>query len=481
MKRRAFLQKAGVLATATITTGAIAAPKKQPNFIFFITDDISQNDLGCYGNKVINTPNLDRMAKEGVVFDNAYLTISSCSPSRCSTITGRYPHNTGAPELHTTLPLDQFAFPEAMRKAGYYTVLSGKNHMGNVERAFEKISHGGGPGGEKDWVQILTDRPKDKPFFCWFASNDAHRGWAFSDDLKKYNPDDVKTPSFIYDGPITRQDLANYYHEITRTDYYMGKLREELERQGVADNTYVVYCADNGRPFPRSKVWLRDSGIKTPLIFWSPGNLKPARTKSIVSAIDYSATFLELAGIEKSPRIQGQSFVPVLKDPKAKTRDYAFAEHNWHVYQGHERMVRWDNWMYVRNAWPERQVMAVESDPTYPAGKELWQAEADGKLKPHQREVFQKPRAAEELYNLKTDPDQHKSVAADPKNKKVLAKLRGVLDQWTEQTGDSVQAKPSPDRQDVYGKKNPKYRRGEFPGASKNATRINHPGPVKEG
>ena len=165
----------------------IAAPR--PNIVFFIADDVSQEDFGCYGHPVIQTPHTDRLAKNGIRFNNAYLTISSCSPSRCSIITGRYPHNTGAPELHTKLPDAQIRFPELLREAGYYTVLSGKNHMfGRTDRAFDKITGGGGPGGESDWVQHVQDRPRDKPFFFWFASNDAHRSWKTSEHAPVYDP-----------------------------------------------------------------------------------------------------------------------------------------------------------------------------------------------------------------------------------------------------------------------------------------------------
>ena len=130
-------------------------------------------------------------------FDNAYLTTSSCSPSRCSIITGRYPHNTGAPELHVRLPKEQVRFPELLREAGYYTVLSGKNHMfGNKDRAFDRITGGGGPGKEKDWVDHVKDRPKDKPFLFWFASTDAHRSWAISDEAPKYDPKEVIIPPY---------------------------------------------------------------------------------------------------------------------------------------------------------------------------------------------------------------------------------------------------------------------------------------------
>ena len=459
-----------------------------PNFIFFITDDVSQADIGCYGNKAIKTPNLDRMAAEGMVFENAYLAISSCSPSRCSTITGRYPHNTGAPELHTKLPEDQPLFPLMLKDAGYYTVLSGKHHMGgNADKAFTKISGGKGPGKEEDWVEILRDRPEDQPFFCWFASKDAHRGWQSSEEAPTYDPEDVIVPPYLFDGPKTRQDLAGYYHEVSRTDYYAGELRKELERQGVADNTYFIYCADNGRPFPRDKAYVYDSGIKTPLIIWAPGNISPARTKSLVSSIDISATVLALAGVEKDKRIQGVSFAPVLKDPAAITREIVFSEHNWHVYQNHERMVRAGGFAYIRNAWPERQVLCAESDPTFPAGEELWMMHAAGRLNSKQQQLFASPQPAEQLYKLDVDPNQLNNVAGSTEYAAVLAQMRALLARWTEETGDTIPEKPSNDlyltpwhARDGRSGNNPNHSYGEFPGAAKNATAINNPGPVRK-
>ena len=316
MNRYAFfcltIATIGLLASGQLAASAA----EQPNFIFFITDDISWNDLGCYGNTFVRTPNLDRLAAEGMAFDNCYLAISSCSPSRCSIITGRYPHNTGAPELHTELPEGQYLFPLTLKEAGYYTVLSGKHHMGKAaDKAFAKISKGKGPGREEDWVDILRDRPKDKPFFCWFASTDAHRGWTVNDQAPQYDPEEIQVPPYLYDGPATREDLAQYYHEVSRTDYFAGQIVEELQRQGIAENTYFIYCSDNGRPFPRCKTRLYDSGIKSPLIVWRPGRISPARCNSLVSSIDFAPTILELAGLGKDERIQGVSFAKLLDDP----------------------------------------------------------------------------------------------------------------------------------------------------------------------
>jgi arylsulfatase len=456
---------------------ASAAEGTRPNFIFFITDDVSAEDLGPYGNRAIQTPHLDRMAREGLVFDNAYLVISSCSPSRCSIITGRYPHNHGAPELHLPLPAAQHTFVRDLRAAGYYTLISGKNHMAPPEQlGFEKSSAGGKPAGSEDWVTLLRNRPPDRPFFAWFASYDAHRDWQLNDRARRYSPAEVVVPPYLVDGPQTRADLAQYYHEVGRTDAALGELFAELERQGIAGQTYVIYCADNGRPFPRCKTRLYDSGIKTPLLVWRPGTIRPGRTASLVSSIDFAPTFLELAGLRPGPTFQGVSFAPVLRDPAATVRDYAFAEHNWHVFSAHERMVRHGNWLYIRNAWPDRQNLCTESDATFPAGKELWDAHAAGNTRPHQRDVFLQPRPREELYDVSGDSHQLTNLAGEPRYASTLRELRAVLDRWTRETGDTVPARPTPDRS---GKRQGKDARGELPGEKTNATQINHPGPVR--
>ena len=464
---------------------------KQPNFILFITDDISWDDLGCYGSKVAKTPHLDQMAKEGMLFHGAYLSISSCSPSRCSIISGRYPHNTGAAELHTELPADQPVFPEALQAAGYYTAISGKHHMGKaVNRGFDKVSAGKGPSKSGDWVPMLQERPRDKPFFFWFASSDAHRGWALNDKAPLYKPEDIEVPPYLYDGPVTRTDLAQYMHEVSRTDYYIGQLRAELKRQGIEKDTYIIYMTDNGRPFPRSKTRLYDSGIRTPFLIARPGTIAPAETRSLISSIDISATILELAGAKKDKRIQGVSFAPILENPKVTVRDYVFAEHNWHVYHAHERMVRFGNFLYIRNNFPNQPNLSYESDDHYPAGLELWQAHAAGKTNPKQHQLFANPCPPEELFQVNEDPHQLRNLADDPKHGKTLKQARALLTKWVKQTGDSIPANPTPNRHDPPriedgkilppGKAKIRNPHAEMPGFSNNATKINHPGPVKE-
>lgn len=485
-----MISRCSTLLVVSLLLGTAARPAQadepdRPNFIVLITDDVSQSDLGPYGNDVVATPALDRLADDGLVFENAYLTTSSCSPTRTSLITGRYPHNTGSPELHLPLPDGHFLFPEALKEAGYYTLLSGKHHMGdNVNSAFSKIDEGEGPSQAANWVELLRNRPDDQPFFFWAAFSDAHREWQINEKAPTYAPRDVPVPPYLVDGPRTRKDLAQYYHEVSRTDHYTGQLVEELRRQDIADNTYVIYIADNGRPFPRDKTRLYDSGIKTPMIVWTAGEGVPdARVESMVSLIDLPPTLLELAGVERSPRLQGVSMTPLFQDPQAPLRDFVFAEQNWHVFRAHVRMVREGPWVYMRNAWPERRLLSREAAPNpglFPAAHELWDAYREGELHPRQRDIFLKPRPAEELYHVNRDPHQLHNIAGDPKYAPVLQRLRTVLDQWTEETGDTVPDAPTNDREDIYHEQNPDFERGELPGEAAGAMNINHSGPIRK-
>ena len=235
--RRHFLKKIGLglLSLSVSSVYAKSDIKKQPNIIFFIGDDISWNDFGCYGNKVVNTPNIDRIAKQGIKFTNVFLTASSCSPSRCSIIASRYPHNTGAAELHTPLPTELPIFPELLKNQGYYTVQAGKWHMGpDARRGFDKIYDKraeNGDGGEEKWLECIQNRPKDKPFFAWFASHDAHRIWGPNDFSGTHNPINVKTPPYLVNAKDTKKDLAAYYDEIFALISISAKSKKNLKNK----------------------------------------------------------------------------------------------------------------------------------------------------------------------------------------------------------------------------------------------------------
>jgi N-sulfoglucosamine sulfohydrolase len=426
-----------------------AQTAKRPNFIVIIADDVSWDDLGCYGHPHIRTPNLDRMAKKGTRFTQAFLTTSSCSPSRCSILTGRYPHNTGAGELHQPLPKEQVLLSSLLRQAGYYTASAGKWHLGKAAEAQFDLVTGGGPSGCENWVKVLKDRPRDRPFFLWLAAIDAHRPYPGNAIEQPHTTKDVVVPPFLPDNDETRKDLALYYDEITRLDGFVGQVMAELERQGVADNTVVIFLADNGRPFPRCKTTLYDSGIRTPFLVQWPRQIKAGTVcDGLISSIDMAPTLLKLAGAKQSPTFQGKSFAKMLTDPSARIRDTIFAEHNWHDYQAHERAVRSEKYLYIRNAFPQLPGTPPADAVRSPTYKSMLQLEAQGKLPPEQRGCFVTPRPAEELYDVRADPHCLKNLAGGGAHGEVLQTMRQALDRWIEETKDRVPEKPTPDKFD---------------------------------
>ena len=470
---------------------------KKPNIIFIIGDDVGWNDLGCYGNRGIKTPNLDQLSRDGLLFGNAYLTTSSCSPSRCSIITGRYPHNTGAAELHSPLPANQILFPEILKAHGYYTAQAGKWHFGHTAgkrnndttglgpavRAFDRFSvswKDNGDGGENKWLQFLRERPKDKPFFMWFASYDSHRPWG-ADTFKITNtPGKVWVPAFLYDGKMTRRDLTSYYNEITRLDYYVGQVMKELKKQGIEDNTLLIFTSDNGRPFPRCKTRMYDSGIKTPLLIRWPGHIAAgSMTDAMVSIIDLAPTLLEAAGIQPGPTFQGHSFFTLFSHPENHFRHYTFSEHNWHDYEACERQVRTKDFLYLINKRPQFDAWGPADAVRSPSMKELYQAWLDGKTDTLQEDVFRKPRPEEELYDCVNDPFQFYDLADDPRFDKQKEDLKKILEQWMEETGETCPEHITPDH--FYRKTGKRlfkgFHRGEMPGKARGADTITRPGP----
>lgn len=471
-----------VLFFITISTLGICQDSR-PNFVIVIGDDISWNDLGCYGHPTVKSPNVDKMASEGIIFTNVYLTASSCSPSRCSIMAGRYPHNTGAAELHTHLPEGMPTLSGELKKAGYYTAASGKWHMGpNIRSDFDLVNDKDvGNGGHKNWISILEERPKDKPFFMWFAALDAHRAWHADDFGSPHKPDDAIIPPYLIDAQGTRQDLASYYNEIQRLDYYLGLVKKELDRQGVLENTLIIFMADNGRPFPRAKTRVYDSGMRTPFVLsWLKGqNESGIESNSLISVIDIAPTFLELADIDVGPSFQGISFANTLKNTSIEHRQYIFAEHNWHDYEAHERMVRTKNFMYVVNNRPQYSNQGPADSNRSPSYQDLKTARDHGKLKAAQVDVFSKPRAHEELFDCFWDPDQMSNVASNEKYQEVLNDLRNVMNQWITETGDDIPESLTPSWYDTEIGKDLGFEhiRGEMPGTKTNAVHINNKGP----
>lgn len=485
MVRKIFISIALVLILPGLNqeVGAQKAADTRPNIIIIIGDDIGADDIGCYGNREVKTPNIDRLAKEGLRFTNAFVATSSCTPSRAAIMSGRYPHNTGAAELHTSMTAEVAIFPELLKNAGYYTAQAGKWHLGEaVQRGFHQlhlIQKENGDGGEEMWVKTLQERPKNKPFFLWLAADDGHRPWGPNPFSGTHDPSGIVPPPYNAASAGTRKDLAQFYDEVYRFDHYIGLVEAELKRQGVLDNTLILIMGDNGRPFPRAKTRIYDSGVRTPFVLkWNKGlGKKGAISTSLVSAIDIAPTVLELAGVKGAESIQGKSFARVLKAPATPFRRYVFTEHNWHDYEAYERGVRTEDFLYIVNRRPSLDAADHGLRPS-PSTQDLRKLRDSGRLTAAQADVFVTPRPYEELYDVKNDPLQLVNLAAVPKYAAPLAQLRKVLRQWQEETADSEPGSLTGDWYDRESGKalNTKGVRGNMPGGEK-AVRTTAPGP----
>jgi len=456
---KAFFLLLQIQLAFVVTPTIEGAEPSRPNIILLIADDMAWDDCGAYGHKTVRTPNLDKLAREGMRFNRAFLTASSCSPSRSSMITGRYPHSTGAEQLHWPLAPNQVTFVELLKRAGYWTAAAGKWHLGEaVKDRFDlvkeanpagfRLANPAGPApkadasgasGAGEWLPTLRARPKGKPFFLWLAAFDPHRNYEEGIIPNPHRLEDVVVPPYLADVPETRKDLALYYDEITRLDDNVGELLAELDRQGERDNTLVLFLSDNGRPFPRAKTTLYDSGIKAPwLVRWPKQVKSGSASNSLVSAVDLAPTFLALAGIKAESSFQGKSFLPILKTPKSVIRETVFAERHWHDFDDHARAVRSERYKYIRNYYPD-----IPGTPPADAVRSLtFQAmrrlRDEGKLSQPQLACFTKPRPEEELYDTEVDPHELRNLAGDPKHLTQLNQLRKALGEWQRSTGDHL-------------------------------------------
>jgi arylsulfatase A-like enzyme len=360
---------------------------------------------------------------------------------------------------------------EKLKEAGYWTAAAGKWHLGDeVKDRFDEVISGdpaafqlpAGATAEETqmvaktdksgcgaWVGTLRNRPAKRPFFLWLAAFDPHRAYESNTIPQPHKPEDVLIPPYIPDTPATRSDFALYYDEISRLDSYIGLVMAELQKQGVADNTMILFFSDNGRPFPRDKTTLYDSGIKTPWIVRWPALVgKGSTSKRLVSSVDIAPTILELAGIVSLDSFEGTSFVSLLRDPEAKIRDTIFAEDHWHDYEDQTRAVRSERFKYIRNFYPD-----LPNTPPADAGRsvtfktmrKLYQA---GKLLPQQMGCFTTPRPHEELYDTESDPHEMSNLVNDPQYQTLLETMRQQLHTWQSETGDKIPDVRTPDEFD---------------------------------
>lgn len=447
MDRRTLLRNAATLAAGVaFAPGAGATtPPVQRNILLLISDDQGL-DLGCYG-VPIKTPRLDRLAREGTRFAQAFAAVSSCSPSRAVINTGLYTHQNGMyglqHDVHHQSLLDGIeTLPAMLRRAGYATALVGKKHVG-PDSAFpyeaELVPERSGIRDVREMAIAASSfirSTNDRPFFVTVAYSDPHRAAVdYGNDRRwpgvkpvTYDPKSVPIPRHLPDIPVVRRDLAEYYESLSRLDTGVGMILDDLAETGRADDTLVIFLSDNGRPFGGAKTNLYGPGLHLPLIIRAPG-ASPGVNQAMVSWVDIAPTILDYAGVAPPTRypLSGASLMPLLGQTNGPGRDAVFASHDFHEINQYYPMrgVRTHTHSYIANlAHPLDYPIAGDV-----AGSPSWKAiSANPSIRLGNRtQAAYLKRPAEELYDLTRDPDEIVNLAGDPAYATVLADLRQRL------------------------------------------------------
>lgn len=443
MRRREFLQTA-----PAFLTRRSGSPADRPHILWLIAED-NGPQWGCYGDRTVRTPHVDRLAEQGVLFRRAYTTAPVCSPSRSAFNTGCYQTAIGA-HNHRSHRKDQYRLPEGVklvpqcfREAGYFTV--------NARRL------GGDPlvgSGKTDWnfqhdpvwdADHWKDRPKDRPLYLQVNFTATHKGPAFVAARKRkalVDPNQVELPPYYADHPVIRDEVANYLDCVNLLDEQVGRVLEMLRRDGLLENCLLFFFGDNGRCLLRGKQWLYDAGVHVPLIVWGRGVKKGAVREDPVSALDIAATSLEAAGIPFPPRFHGQSLF------HAPPRTHVFtARDRCDMTVDRIRSVRDARFAYIRNYMPERPYTQYNEyiERQYPTLRVMQELHAAGKLRGPQLVFMAARKPDEELYDLATDPHEVNNLAQKPEHQARLRHYRTLLENWIAKTGDLGAIPESPE------------------------------------
>ncbi|OHX63917.1 sulfatase family protein [Flammeovirga pacifica] len=454
----------------------------RPNIIWLVAEDLSQR-WACYGDSLAYTPNINKLANGGVVYDNAFSVAGVCAPSRSSIITGMYPTTIGTQHMRqskSVIPMPGFpnynavpptqvkAFPELLRAAGYWTA------------SYRKLDYQFG-APFTIWDEVVdypswrdrSEEDKDRPFFIYYTFEITHEIniWPDStkerffkdfkidvstlapdvqkrppyDESKKVDPKDVVVPPYYPDDEVSRSHIARLYDNVSRMDVQIGKILQQLKEDGLEENTIIMVTSDHGDCLPRAKRWIYDSGTKCPLVLYMPEkyqneHFQPGtRNNDLVSFIDFAPTVLELANVEVPSWIQGRSMVSSLIE---EPRDYVFgARDRMDNRYDVRRTIRDKRYRYVRNFQPEvnysQQITFLNQMPLM---HHLLEKDDNKELTKEQSYWLYHPKnGEEELYDTENDPYELNNLASDPKYKGILVRLREGLTNWQERTSDRYQ------------------------------------------
>ncbi|HWI58446.1 MAG TPA: sulfatase [Bacillota bacterium] len=445
---RTILSLSLALSLLGLSAGSSVAAEasKRPNILWLIAEDLGP-ELACYGAKEVWTPNLDRLATEGVRYTRFY-NGNVCSPSRSAFMTGMYATTIGA-HNHRSHRNDGYKLPEGvrvltdwMRDAGYFTAnlvqlppACGFRGTGKTDWNF---TYEGKPFDSANWEDLKLHQP----FYAQLNFNETHRTYH---GPKKADPAKVAIPPYYPDHPVVREDWAKYLDDVSELDRKVGLVLQQLEKDGLADNTVVVFFGDNGQSHVRGKQFCYEEGLHVPAIIrWPRGFPLPAQFKPgaldnrLLHAIDLAPTMLDITGAPKPPKMQGRIMFGAHAEP---AQQYVFgARDRCDETVMRIRSVRDERYRCIHNFTPQTPLLATNAykEKQYPVWNLLKELHAQGKLTPAQAFLCQPTMPSEELYDLEADPYEIHNLAASiqPEHQVALKRLRGVLDRWIEETND---------------------------------------------
>jgi arylsulfatase A-like enzyme len=431
--RRQFLKTglagAGAMAaSAPMHAMAQPAPGARPNIVWIVSED-NNPFIGAYGDPLANTPNIDALAKAGILYRHAYSNAPVCAPSRFGILTGVLPESC-APAQHMRANAQAAgilpSYPDLLRKAGYYVT-------NNVKTDYNCDIDPKAIWDDSSTKAHWKNRPEGKPFMAVFNLMTTHESQNFKPTPGRVTPDAVRVPAYMPDTPVIRADIAGYYNRMEIMDAHVGKLLAELDAAGLSDDTIVFYYSDNGGVLPRSKRYCYDSGLRCALAVRVPAkwaHLAPNGPGSVVKApvsfIDLAPTVLSLGGVPIPKAMQGKALLGKAAQAPGK---YAFGMRN-RMDERYDfvRTVTDGRWRYVRNYMPHLPLMQNQAFAWLAKGyQEIDRLRMAGKLLPLQQRLFEE-RPFEELYDTQGDPDETVNLAANPAQASRMAEMRRALD-----------------------------------------------------
>ena len=422
-----------------------AEKPNRPNILWLIGEDFGPH-LGCYGTKQVQTPNLDRLAREGVRYTRFFTTAPVCSPSRSAFMTGMYQTTIGAHNHRAhrddgyKLPAGVRVLTDWIREVGYFTANIRELPVGIQFRGTGKTDWNFTYAGKSFDSDKWTDLKTNQPFYAQVNFQETHRKFHAPSNA---NPAEVEIPPYYPDHPVVRADWAQYLDAATELDRKVGRVLEQLKKDGLDENTIIVFFGDNGQAHVRGKQFCYDSGLHVPLIirwakdFPSPKHYAPGKVdERLLAAIDLAPTMLDVAGATKPAKMEGQVF---LGDRAGQPRSYVFgARDRCDETVFRMRTARDVRYRYIRNFTPERPLLQPNDykERQYPVWNLLKELNAAGKLNDVQAALCAERMPEEELYDLETDPYETRNLANSAAHQQTLKRLRAALETWIEETND---------------------------------------------